>query len=193
MPSHDKDSVATPRCVADAPAADRHDVSGNRRKLLKASAAAVPAIMTLRSGAAMAVASIHQCTQQDALRAAQEQPAQELLASQAADEWVRVSGWRVEDKGSIYYCVKQDTGDWLCYDANGTAVTDADILKKIEKDAGDTSKSVEVNLLCYMQFVDGEPTGAITHYPRIAVINDLRATAVTGSCLASMTPDFNLV
>ena len=65
MPTNKKDSQATPVDVIGGMQSERlTEISGisiQRRKLIKASAAAVPALMTLRSGAAAAVASSYQC------------------------------------------------------------------------------------------------------------------------------------
>lgn len=61
MSTRDKDeSPVVEHPQADKVAVDR-DISDHRRKIIKASAVAIPAIMTLRSGAAAAINSSYQC------------------------------------------------------------------------------------------------------------------------------------
>ena len=78
-------------------------VSTRRRRLIKASAAAVPAIMTLRSGAALALTSLD-CRDRESARAF----AADKL-TYIPDEWVRVPGI---------------PGDRVCIFNEATATTD---------------------------------------------------------------------
>ena len=77
------------------------DISRHRRKIIKASAAVVPAIMTLRSGAAAAMASTYNCTARDNKLAQEEITTPEDYVLEASDgilphdHWVRVPGKRV--------------------------------------------------------------------------------------------------
>ena len=91
MPTNKKDSQATPVDVIDGMQSERlpeiSGISSQRRKLIKASAAAVPALMTLRSGAAAAVASSYQCLDREAT------VDNKILGdndSDQPDQWVRV-------------------------------------------------------------------------------------------------------
>ena len=79
-------------------------VSTRRRRLIKASAAAVPAIMTLRSGAALALTSLD-CRDRESARAF---AADNLTYT--PDEWVRVPGIPGDR-----VCISNDTGPADCY------------------------------------------------------------------------------
>ena len=120
--------------------ADSDTVSTQRRKLIRASAAAVPAIMTLRSGAAAAAAaaSINGCIERDAARAALELGREDNVLGDSLDEadhdgWVRIVGKAgrklIVNAGNsstvtVYYCIKNediskgwdDIAGWNCYD-----------------------------------------------------------------------------
>ena len=92
MPTNKKDSQATPADVIGGMQSERlteiSGISSQRRKLIKASAAAVPALMTLRSGAAAAVASSYQCLDRGAT------VDNKILGDEDSDpsndQWVRV-------------------------------------------------------------------------------------------------------
>ena len=117
---------------------DSDTVSTQRRKLIRASAAAVPAIMTLRSGAAAAAAaaSINGCIERDAARAAIELGPEDNVLGDSLDEadhdgWVRIVGKagrklivNTGNSSKVYYCIKNldiskgwdDIAGWNCYD-----------------------------------------------------------------------------
>lgn len=63
MDNNNRDSLGTRSVVKDGPHAKTNasGLSNQRRKIIKASAASIPAIMTLRSGAAAAMTSASQC------------------------------------------------------------------------------------------------------------------------------------
>ena len=61
MFTRDKDGRPVAGHLQTGEVADDRDVSKQRRRIIRASAAVVPAIMTLRSGAAAAMVSSHQC------------------------------------------------------------------------------------------------------------------------------------
>lgn len=230
MPIDNKESSSTGSIETSSEQAYPPAVSVQRRSLIKASAAVVPVIMTLRSGAAAAAASINTCMAKDAARAAN--VPQVLFDEAALDEWVRVTGKvgkkvsaKVNGTVSVYYCVVLDSSN-AYYDSTGNSITDNDTIKKIEKEidngeandfycvnkagvwdcVAETGRSVtpavpagvdinagkDVYLLVYVQSFDGQITGA-TYYPNVARIQDQLATPCTGSCMASMDPDFNMM
>lgn len=166
-------------------AAESDAVSGQRRKLVKATAAAVPAIMTLRSGAAMAVTSMTTCPTENALQAALEQPPGEMpVPSLDPDDWVRVRGRKVTHGNDTYYCVETNRV-WECFDVNGIQVANPGIVAVATNPAANYE---EVDLLAYIRF-DGVQT-QYTHYPRVALVSDQAAGPMKGSCLCSVDPDF---
>ncbi|MDH3980383.1 MAG: hypothetical protein OEU91_07735 [Gammaproteobacteria bacterium] len=124
-------------------------VSARRRRLIRASAAAVPVIMTLRSGAALAVTSLHACIERDAKRAAVELgPEDQVFGDDPGetphDEWARVGGkagkkvtFTSGQSGnqSIWYCIRNadstapwdDIQGWDCYDESGVLANNTTI------------------------------------------------------------------
>lgn len=189
MPTKDKDE----RPVVEHQRTDNmveKDVSEQRRKIIKASAAAVPAIMTLRSGAAAAMTSINLCIDEDAARG-NLLPENKLVWGDsideplgALDEWARVKGKKVTKGQSTYYCVKNMSGAWECYDSDGNPPPGSS-LNDTEIEAG-----MDVYLLAYVDTV----SGGYTWYPqKILVVQDQAASPITGSCLCSVNPDINLV
>ncbi len=217
-------------------------ISERRRTLIRASAAAVPAIMTLRSGAAAAAGSFHACIARDAERAAIEIGPEDLVfgddpTETEHDQWVRIvgkcgrkvvslhgastqqttwyclrnnnsatdwddiDGWDCYtetglllpnnspipadawDAATRFYCVNRD-GIWECVEEGGTP-----LITTIPVTGIDAAK--DVYLLVYVQSFDGTITGA-TYYPHITMITD-QAAPITGSCLASVDPDFNIL
>ena len=206
-------------------------VSSRRRQLIKASAAAVPAIMTLRSGAAAAT-SLHGCIERDANRfALHPGDADQVLGDDpnetALDEWVRVEGRAgmrinatVNGTDGEYDCIVLDSS-LAYYDSNGTQITNPGQINQIENgdavnfycvlkpggwecvDEGgnliDTTVPVSVvdvgkvvYLLVYVQSFGGQITGA-TYHPYPPRIDDVAANPITGSCLCSVDPDFNIL
>jgi hypothetical protein len=109
------------------------DISRQRRKIIKASAAAIPAIMTLRSGAAAAMNSSYQCFNHGENAANVDlvlgDEAGERLFNPPHDEWLRMSaipGFIVEYDSTTYYGVKNteaawdNEGDWTWYYLNNS-------------------------------------------------------------------------
>jgi hypothetical protein len=224
-------------------AAVNDTVSAKRRRLIRASAAAVPVIMTLRSGAALAVTSLHACIERDAKRAALELgPEDQVFGDDPSetphDEWVRVGGKAGKKvtltsgqsgNQTIWYCIRNadsfaawdDIQGWDCYDESGSllgnnnviqstawdaatnfyCVNKAGIWECVDESGGPVTPTIpaagidagkDVFLLLYVTSYDGEITGA-TYYPHIALIQDQGATPIGGSCLASVSPNFNIL
>ena len=95
MPTKDTDDRPAVEQVPAGGEAVNKDISRQRRKIIKASAAVVPAIMTLRSGAAAAAGSLTGCVDRDKARAAGETVDTVLGDNSndpAHDEWARVPG-----------------------------------------------------------------------------------------------------
>ena len=92
------------------------DISRQRRKIIKASAAAVPAIMTLRSGAAAAMNSSYQC-----FNHGKDDARVDLVINDPDpphDEWLRVEaipGYVVigANNSKEYYGVKNAKSSWI--------------------------------------------------------------------------------
>ena len=189
MPTKDKDdrlTVAHPQTGYVA----KKKISEHRRKIIKASAAAVPAIMTLRSGAAAAMTSINTCVADDAARGNLLPEDKRVWGDStneplgALDEWARVKGKKVTKGQSTYYCVKNMSGAWECYDRDGKPPPGRS-LHDTEIEAG-----MDVYLLAYVDTV----SGGYTWYPqRVLVVKDQAASPITGSCLCSVNPDVNIV
>jgi len=186
MPTRDKDDKSAIEHSVAAGVKENNVVSAHRRKLIKASVAAVPAIMTIRSGAAVALTSINQCLTADALKVAQEPPAPVLANTDALDEWVRVRGVKVTKNdaagtSTTYFCVEQTPGVWECWDTDGVpaAVTiGTDEIKNGEK----------VNLLGYFDGV----TGNYTFHPKSLYMSDGLASPISYSCLCSLHPEMDV-
>jgi len=180
-------------------------VSARRRRLIKASAAAVPVVMTLRSGAAAAMASTYHCSARDKQHALQdgvENVLEGLDNMLIHDNWVRVPGRKVsithQGVNYVYYCV--DTGDgpnglggWQCFNEEDGLEYDGTPpnLNQNEIRQGRT-----VALLAYLQFNEyGDDTGGeILYYPRILKVADAEMgyAPLTGSCLSSIHPNLNI-
>ena len=236
MPTNKFDSPAT-----GTPGSEGHQaetpVSSRRRQLIKASAAAVPAIMTLRSGAAAAT-SLNGCLERDADRAAIELgDADKVLGDDASetalDEWVRVegrAGQRITVTGGnaagVYDCIVKDDSSLAYYDSNGVfidpntpgnngvlnqikngdAINFYCILKLgawecvdeggnlIDTTVPDTAVDAGkmVYLLVYVLSFNGHITGA-TYHPHPPRVLDQPADPITGSCLCSVDPNFNIL
>ena len=238
MPNNNMDSTVPGNTGADGKQTEIPAVSSRRRKLIKASAIAVPAIMTLRSGAVAAAASLNGCIERDAGRAALESVDTVLgdnLNEPAHDEWVRVTGKagrvvtatvngtagvyygvlitdfsfayydstgvfidpglpgstgrinQIENGDAVnFYCVNQG-GVWECVDEGGGPVIPA-VPVNVDIDAGK-----DVGLLVYVATtLDGDILGH-TYYPKVAIVQDVDASPITGSCLCSVDPDFNIL
>jgi hypothetical protein len=181
------------------------DISRQRRKIIKASAAVVPAIMTIRSGAAAAaMTSLNGCINQDADRAAAEK-----VVYETPDEWVRVAGMEVTYKDNStpnttyikLYGVPNDGvvpgtpekyTDW--YDKNGST-TDAKgkvyEVKKFEP---------EDKVVYLLVHVDIDPENNENNeffmYPKDATLMSDQMTMdgsqITGSCMCSVNPNFTM-
>lgn len=106
------------------------DISRQRRKIIKASAAVVPAIMTLRSGAAAAAGSLTGCVDRDAARAAGETVDTVLGDNSnepAHDEWARVpgkTGRKIITQGTqdVYYGILLKNLSFAYYDSTGSLI-----------------------------------------------------------------------
>lgn len=205
----DKDILPAGNSETDSSPADVEvavdTVSGRRRRLIKASAAAVPAVMTLRSGAAAAMVSTYDCTKRDNTLAL-EGVDQILEASDGVlvhDHWLRVPGKKVlanppggGNATTIVYCVETGSGGspssptWQCFNEDGTDY--AGNLSASAIDRGDN-----VALLAYLNFDEygndsGEPA---LFYPVIQTVQPAPPgySPLTGSCLSSIHPNLNIL
>ena len=187
MPTIDKDDKPAIEHSAAGDVMDSKGVSEHRRKLIKLSAAAVPAIMTLRSGAAVALASANLCLAADARKLADEPPALVLTKEDARDAWVRVWGVEVtlEDAAgnkTTYICVKKGSGGaWECWDTDGRPAT-------VDISPDQISKGKKVSLLGYFDGV----TGNFTFHPKNRYVSDQMASPISYSCLCSLHPEMEL-
>ena len=203
MPTRDKDE----RPVNGQPQAGEvtvdKTVSEHRRKIIKASAAIVPAIMTIRSGAAAAMTSVNQCEARDAAAAALLPESMNVVAE--PDEWVRMEAWEIKmvindpkDPPTLLYGIP-DNGVVpstlehysVWYDEYGntrSAISPykdfVDVVKKKEFEAGKA-----VFCMCYVNAADG----SFSVYPQRPVATlDIAASPITASCMCSVNPDFTL-
>jgi len=162
------------------------DISKQRRKIIKASAAVVPAIMTIRSGAAAAMTSLNLCVERDAL-AAKGIPLSEYALGDdeafATDEWVRVKGLKIKSGNDSLYGVPDVGGQYtVWYDESGIEYTG-------NVNANQIDRGTEVYLLAYVD----SASGSYNWYPQKPVaFADQQASPITGSCLCSVNPDFTL-
>ena len=165
----DKDTLPQHKLANNNPAAEgsapADTVSARRRKLIRASAAAVPAIMTLRTGSAAAIASIHGCIERDAAEARVTLGPEDNVygddPSEAThDQWARVvgrAGCKVtisagsSDNTTVLYCIRNtvstpnwdDIEGWDCYDSSYNQVNNNSIKNKW--DTADKLKFYSVN------------------------------------------------
>jgi len=200
MPTKDKDDGPVVKYSQTGDVVVDNKVSGKRRKFIKASAAVVPAIMTIRSGAAVAMTSINQCEERDAARAALLPESQYAVGD--PDEWVRMEAmsvvignnpsitlYSVPDNGVVTQTLADYT---VWYDETGSTKENKGSYKEYvekvkQKDIDDTGKVVY--LLCYVDAA----SGVYSWYPQQPVASlDVSASAITGSCLCSVNPDFTM-
>jgi hypothetical protein len=116
--------------------AEMPGISNQRRKLIKASVATIPALMTLRSGAAAAVASSYQCLNHGATT--DNKILGDNDSDPSHDQWVRVEAkpgkvvtYKNGNNTINLYCIRVSsppanswdliTG-WDFYDSNGAAI-----------------------------------------------------------------------
>ncbi|MDX2457484.1 MAG: hypothetical protein QNL87_08260 [Gammaproteobacteria bacterium] len=203
MPTRDKDEgPAVDQSQAGGVALDQA-VSEHRRKIIRASAAIVPAIMTIRSGAAVAMASINQCEERAAASAALLPESDNVVGD--PDEWVRMEAWEIKvvvndpkDPPTTLYGVPDNgvvpsllSSYSVWYDEDGNTRESKnpykeyiDVVKKKEFDAGKV-----VYLLCYVDAA----SGSYNWYPQRPVATlDKAASPINGSCLCSVNPDFTM-
>ena len=130
MPTKDTDDRPAVEQVPAGGEAVNKDISRQRRKIIKASAAVVPAIMTLRSGAAAAAGSLTGCVDRDKARAAGETVDTVLGDNSndpAHDEWARVpgkAGRKIITQGTqdVYYGVLLKDLSFAYYDSTGSLI-----------------------------------------------------------------------
>jgi len=202
MPTKDKDERPAVEHPQTGNLAEK-DVSEHRRKIIKASAAVVPAIMTIRSGAALAMTSINQCEARDSAAAAL-LPDSEMVVSEP-DQWVRMEVWEIKmvvndpkapptilygipDNGVVPSTLEDYT---VWYDENGRTRSSVnpykeyvDVVKKKEFEAGKA-----VFCMCYVDAASGSFS---VHPQQSIAIRDVAASPITASCLVSVNPDFTL-
>ena len=167
------------------------DISRQRRKIIKASAVAVPTIVTLCNGAAAAATSALGCIERDKYAS----PADEIVEAQ--DTWVRKMATikeelkiKIDDGGTeqaaSYLIVEGKYYKWngLSYDlVNGNGETIE------EKPDGRTIVTSPVFVLCYIQFdASGNIVGEPSYYPDKAGDGEFQVTA---SCMTSVNPNYN--
>jgi len=123
MFTRDKDGQPVAGHLQTGEVAEDRDVSKHRRKIIRASAAVVPAIMTLRSGAAAAMVSSHQCfthgpdtTDIDPVLGDEE-------GDPPHDEWTRMDakpGYvTTGNNGKNYYALRKESSAYPWEDARG--------------------------------------------------------------------------
>lgn len=200
MPSKDKDDGPVKHYKQAVEVAVDKQVFEHRRKIIKASAAVVPAIMTIRSGAAVAMTSINQCEERDAARAALLPESQYAVGE--PDDWVRMEAmsvvignnpsitlYSVPDNGVVTRLLADYT---VWYDETGSTKENKGSYKEYveivkQKDIDNTGKVVY--LLCYVDAA----SGVYSWYPQQPVTSmDVSASAITASCLCSVNPDFTM-
>ena len=202
----DKETLSSQGGKADGQEQADESVSLRRRQLIKASAAAVPAVMTLRSGAAAAMASTYHCTSRDNDLALAEitetnDYVLDVTTEMPHDHWVRVTGKRVTTPGAnpvTIYCTQTGTGTagtvdaWQCFDVDGNELTspsEKPNLTQIEN--GDN-----VAFLAFLNFNEyGDDTGdPVLYYPLIQSVQPAPPgySPLTGSCLSSIHPNLTL-
>lgn len=205
MTTRDKDDRPAVERSQAGKVAVENAVSEHRRKIIKASAAAIPAIMTLRSGAAAAMASTYNCTARDNKLALNEELDYVLEASDGIlphDHWVRVPGKRVEanpqgggSTTTIVYCVETGSGGspssptWQCFNEDGS-----DYGGNLNAQA--IGRGDDVALLAFLNFNDyGNDTGENALFYPIKTVQPAPPgySPLTGSCLASIHPNLNLL
>jgi hypothetical protein len=204
MPTRDKDErPAVERTQTGEVVVDR-DVSKHRRKIIKASAAVVPAIMTLRSGAAAAVASTYSCTYRNNKDALTEIGPDDYVLEGSLevnhDHWLRVMGKKVtknvQGTQKVIYCTETGPGGvgnpaaaWQCFNEDGTVYDGIN--------QGDINNAEDVSLLVFLKFDEyGNDTGEpALYYPIIQTVQPAPPgySPLTGSCLASIHPNLNLL
>jgi hypothetical protein len=204
MPVKDKDAVTTldPRkeMGSTAGAVADESVSHTRRKVIRASAAAIPAIMTLRSGAAAAMASTYQCTARDNRVALNEIGSEDYVLEANSDHWLRIMGKKVirnvRGTDTVIYCTETGPGGpspadaWQCFNEDGTAYTGNLSAAQIER-------GEDAAFLAFLNFDgNGNDTGEpVLYYPIIQTVTPAPPgySPITGSCLASIHPNLNLL
>jgi len=201
MPNNKIDSQATPDTgitrVKAGGTEEVSEISSQRRKLIKASAAAIPAVMTLRSGAASAM-SAYGCTTHDNTLARNEPAAQvldpDINGALTHDHWIRVPGLRVPipgGGGSVAYCINIQ-GTYTCYDENGQPYTGSG--NSSWNDNFIENHGDNVALLAYLNFdANGDDTGEQElFYPLIQTVTPAPPgySPLTYSCLSSIHPAF---
>ena len=211
MSTTDKDAAASPDLKKDTVSPERPpaDMSASlqRRKLIKASAAAIPAIMTLRSGAAAAMTSTYHCTARDNTFAREQGVDFVLEAVDQVlphDNWLRITGKKVtkthQGQTFTFYCVETGEGtvpalgDWQCFnEADGSEYTGP----PPPINSNDITRGKTVALLAFLEFDEhGNDTGApVLYYPRILQVAPAPPgySPLTGSCLSSIHPNLNLL
>ena len=174
------------------------DISRQRRKIIKASAAVVPAIMTIRSGAAAAaMTSLHACVDKDAARSAA------AKVVEVPDEWVRVAGLQIKSQGTDLFGVPtngfdsltnngttDDYTDW--YDESGSPVKNSQNSYFDNVSNKEIEDGVRVWLLVH---VDIYPEGnEFFMYPQaIRDQTTMDGSQITASCMCSVDPNFTEV
>ena len=240
MPTRDKDERPAARDSQAGKVAVESTVSEHRRKIIKASAAVVPAIMTLRSGAAAAMtSSANRCLNKDdtPINTTSDvggidpvlgdyEPARPL------DEWLRVVSWSFfkcmyatgNSAEKPYFLIRKDNSSLGWPDLEGWDIRDMngdlrDNLRK--KDDFITAWNNRVAMYAVDSYPDGmkfigESGAAVTvpeavsSYIKISTTQTYSlayykegditiypmpqgdALLITGSCLCSINPTFQL-
>jgi len=164
--------------------------------------------MTLRSGAAAAMASTYNCTARNNKVALNEATAPDYVLEADIngvlphDHWVRVPGKRVEanpqgggSTTTIVYCVETGSGGsqnsptWQCFNEDGTDYGG-------NLNAQQIGRGDDVALLAFLNFNDyGDDTGENALFYPIKTVQPAPPgySPLTGSCLASIHPNLNLL
>ena len=174
------------------------DISRQRRKIIKASAVAVPTIVTLCNGAAAAATSALGCIDRDKNAL----PADSVVVEQ--DTWVRkIAVYKTDlkittstdddgdpdawgSKGS-YLIVD---GNYYLDNAGSYTLVNSGGEKVYEKPLNPNTKvtDTEVYVLCYIEFDESGNIVSRTYYPDRAGDGEFQ---VTTSCLCSVNPNYS--
>jgi len=200
------------RSVVEQLPADREtlnkDISRQRRKIIKASAAVVPAIVTIRSGAAVAaMTSLHACVERDAARIPSA-----AMVKDAPDEWVRVAGLQIKSQGRDLFGVPTDGFDSLTdngttddytdwYDRNGSMYKNNNSQQPYVDHVSNKEIAEDGVRVWLLVHVDIDPENNQNNeffmYPKDATLMSdqmsMDGSQITASCMCSVDPNFTMV
>jgi hypothetical protein len=193
MPTRDKDERPAVEHSPTGEVAANRAVSEHRRKLIKASAAVVPAIMTLRSGAVAAATSALGCVERDKTAPAADSvvDAQDTWTRKLATEKtylnIKINGKPLGGGPETFLIVD---GKYYKWDGFSYVLVNP-AGEKVEEAVTDrTVVTSPLYVLCYVEFDASGNIVDITYYPDSPGDGGAQ---VTTSCLCSVNPDYNLL